>query len=617
MNKNQRDTLATCLTQVFGRVEDEFVDAAVPLLRWIELSGGETLFREGDEENGVYFVISGRLRAWVDREGEPRAIGEIGRGETVGEMAVLTGEPRSATIRAVRDTVLAHATREAFDMLWKKHPELPVHMAKIIIGRLKRKSERPKTNRPATLCVMPVTDGVDVPEFVEKLSAALDRWGVTTVETSARIDRRFGAGAAQVARDSSEAYHKVTLWLDDVEFWNEFVLLVADAGDTEWTRRCLRQADEVLLLANAGAPVAIHELERKLCMGESSLTGARQTLVLLHEKHETFPMGTARWLDRRPVDFHLHVKPWSQRSFARLARVLSGNAIALVLAGGGARGFAHLGVYKALEEARVAVDYVVGTSIGSVMAAYVSFDLSADSVINRARDAFAGNPTGDLNVVPLHSLIRGGRLRRTIDRAVIAAVGYRVDVADTWRTLRCVATNFSQACEKAIARGPLDRAVRASVSIPVALPPVPWDGDLLVDGGVFNNFPTTVAMGLGARKLIGVDLASKRPRKHEIDEIPGTLELLRDRFRPRKKRKYRLPSLGAVLMGTTILYSESRREEAKQSVDMYINPNVGGVSLLDWTAFDRIVQLGYESAKEVLAAMSPAELAAFRDEQDV
>jgi NTE family protein len=351
-------------------------------------------------------------------------------------------------------------------------------------------------------------------------------------------------------------------------------------------------------------------------MGEGALTGARQTLVLLHEKHETFPMGTARWLDRRPVDFHLHVKPWSQRSFARLARVLSGNAIALVLAGGGARGFAHLGVYKALEEARVAVDYVVGTSIGSVMAAYIAFDLGADTLINRARDAFAGNPTGDINVLPFHSLIRGGRLRNAIDRAVIAAVGYRVDVADTWRTLRCVATNFSQASEKAIARGPLDRAVRASVSIPVALPPVPWEGDLLVDGGVFNNFPTTVAIGLGARKLIGVDLASKRPRKHEIDEIPGTFELLRDRLRPRKKRKYRLPSLGAVLMGTTILYSESRREEAKQAVDVYINPSVGGVSLLDWTAFDRIVQLGYESAKEVLASMSPAELAAFRDEHD-
>ena len=362
--------------------------------------------------------------------------------------------------------------------------------------------------------------------------------------------------------------------------------------------------------------MAISELERRLCMGDGALTGARQTLVLLHDRHETFPMGTTRWLDRRPVDFHVHVKPYSQRSFARLARVLSGNAIALVLAGGGARGFAHLGAFKALEEARIAIDFVIGTSIGAAMATYISFDLSADTVINRARDAFAGNPTGDLNVFPLHSLVKGRRLRKTIDRSVVAAIVFRADVADTWRTLRCVATNYSQACEKAIERGPLERAVRASVSIPVALPPVPWDGDLLVDGGVFNNFPTTVAIGLGARRLIGIDLASKRSRRHEFDEVPGTLELLRDRLRPRKSRKYKLPGLGAVLMGTTILYSESRREEAKQSVDIYINPSVGGVSLLEWTAFDRIVQLGYESAKQVLATMSATDLAPYRDEPD-
>jgi NTE family protein len=69
-------------------------------------------------------------------------------------------------------------------------------------------------------------------------------------------------------------------------------------------------------------------------------------------------------------------------------------------------------------------------------------------------------------------------------------------------------------------------------------------------------------------------------------------------------------------MGTTILYSESRREEARQSVDIYINPDVGGVSLLDWKAFDRIVELGYRKAKEILASMSDGELAPFRNESE-
>lgn len=614
MNKNQRDTLATCLTQVFGRVEDEFVDAAVPLLEWIELAGGEKLFDEGDPEDGVYFVISGRLRAFVDQEGEPRVIGEIGRGETVGEMAVLTGEPRSATIQAVRDTVLAHATREAFEALWKRHPELPVHMAKIIIGRLKRKTERRKISRPSTICILRITEGVELGEFAERLAQSLDRWGVATVESSAAIDERFGEGASQAGQEDSELSQKVTLWLDDVEFWNDFVLLVADEEDSAWTRRCLRHADEVLLLAWSGAPIQLHELETKLFMGTRPATGARQTLLLVHDRNLGFPMGTPRWLDRRPVDGHVHVRRDDDASMERLARIVSRNAIGLVLAGGGARGFAHLGVCKALEELGVEIDYVAGTSIGAVMAAYVSFDLGADAMINRAREAFSGNPTGDVNILPFHSLIKGRRLRKAIDRGVINAIGYSADITDTWKTLRCVATNFSRACEQVIARGRLDRIVRASVSIPVALPPVPWDGDLLIDGGVFNNFPTSVMAAMGARLIIGVDLASRKERKYEHDEIPGTLALLRDRARPRKKRRYRLPGLGAVLMGTTILYSESRREEARASVDLYINPDVGGVSLLDWKSFDRIVTLGYERAKEILSGMTEAELAPFRRE---
>jgi NTE family protein len=100
---------------------------------------------------------------------------------------------------------------------------------------------------------------------------------------------------------------------------------------------------------------------------------------------------------------------------AHLARIISGNAVGLVLGGGGARGFAHLGVYKALEEAGVELDFVVGTSIGAVMAAFISFDLPAQNLIEFARKAFAKNPTGDVNVLPQLSLIKGRRLKKTID----------------------------------------------------------------------------------------------------------------------------------------------------------------------------------------------------------
>jgi NTE family protein len=267
-------------------------------------------------------------------------------------------------------------------------------------------------------------------------------------------------------------------------------------------------------------------------------------------------------------------------------------------------------VYRALEEAGVPIDFVSGTSIGAAMAAWISWGLPAQALIDKARKAFAGNPTGDINFPPLISLVKGRRLKKTIDSAIADTAGSDADVADSWKTLICIATNFSRASEMVIERGPLARAIRASVSIPVALPPVPWEGDLLVDGGVLNNFPTDVLERKGVRRIIGVDLTRSKSRIYEHDEIPGTWRLLWDRLRGR--RRYRLPGLSSILMNTTILYSESRREEARQAVDLYFNPEFGRIGLLEWSAFDRLVEIGYQHAREVLSKMTEEELAAYR-----
>ncbi|HEX7708273.1 MAG TPA: patatin-like phospholipase family protein [Thermoanaerobaculia bacterium] len=615
MNQKQRDTLASCLTEVFGRIDDTFIDAAVERMHWRELAGGETLMKAGDPTAGVYFVISGRLRVYVTRDGVTSVVGEIGRGETVGEMSVLTGDPVSATVVTVRNTVLGHTTPEAFNDLLNRYPQLAIHMARVIANRLKHASNRPRVRKPSTICLLAITDGVDLPAFATGLTRKLDRWGVTTMETRETIDERFGKGAADNEERDSDVYHQVSTWLDDVEFWNEFTVLVASGENREWTRRCLRTADEVFLVARSNAPAVVHPLETELCIGTDSLTGARQTLVMLHDVSTTHPTGTPAWLDRRSVDAHFHVRPTEDSDMARLARIVSGNAIGLVLAGGGARGFAHLGVYKALEEAGIEVDFVGGTSIGSTMAAYISFDHRADTLIGFARKAFAGNPTGDLNLFPILSLMKGKRVRHATVQGIIDATGmHDVDMADSWRTMYCVASNYSAAREMVIVRGRLDRALRASLSIPVALPPVIWGGELLIDGAIFNNFPTDVMAKIGAKRIIGVDLSRRAARRHEMEELPSTWQLLWDRLRGRKRRRFRLPSIGTLLMGTTILYSESRGEQARRSVDLYLNPDLSRISLLDWKSFDRIIEIGYQHAKEVLAGMKDEELALYRND---
>jgi NTE family protein len=195
---------------------------------------------------------------------------------------------------------------------------------------------------------------------------------------------------------------------------------------------------------------------------------------------------------------------------------------------------------------------------------------------------------------------------------VVDAVGSDADLADSWRTLYCIATNFSRARETILTRGNVARCVRASVSIPVALPPVVFDGDLLIDGGTFNNFPTDVMARMGVRRIIGVDLGRDRKRKFDFDEVPGPWAQFRDRLRGRRRR-YRLPTLGSVLMETTILYSSSRRQQAKEFADVYLHPDLGRIGLLDWKAFEQIVDIGYQHGREVLSKLSDEELAPYRD----
>jgi NTE family protein len=294
-----------------------------------------------------------------------------------------------------------------------------------------------------------------------------------------------------------------------------------------------------------------------------------------------------------------------------MARLLARKGVGLVFAGGGARGFAHLGVWRALKEHGVEIDCVGGTSIGAVLAALVAADPPVENAINISRKAFSTNPTGDFNWLPLLSLIKGRRVRAAIDRSIAELVGASIAVEDLWKTYFCIATNYSQAREQRILRGDLAQALLASIAIPGALPPVVHDGDLLCDGGTFNNFPVDVMRDMrGVGTVIGVDLGARSPRRLEFDEMPGGWKLLLDRLRPRSKRRYRVPSLMAYLLNVTILYSTSRQQQLRQLTDVYFSPPLQRVGLLQWSRFDQIVQQGYDHAIELLSGLSDSQRSA-------
>ncbi len=622
MSHPHQDELLTQLLRAhLGAVDEPTLALLRSHLQWVELAAGAMLMQQGDPGDSMYLSVSGRLRAYVRDHaagGAERMVREMGRGEVIGEMSLYTHEVRSATVVAIRDSVLVRLPGSAFRELLASSPQVSIALTQQIIKRLQAEQTRSDPARPVTMGLLPISAAVDTAVFASTLAAALQRQlahdRVCVVDAD-RIDHDLGQpGLARSEGNANpdpapnhgfnDANHRIALHLDRLEAAHDYVLLVADAAPTPWTERVSRRSDELLLLAAAAQPPDLHDTETRFLMLRDRRAEATEILVLLHPTERHCPTGTRSWLARRPVADHIHIRPALARDMARLARVQTRTAVGLVFAGGGARGLAHLGVYRALRERGVEIDIVGGTSIGSVMAALVASDQPPERITDIARRAFKVNPTGDYNWVPLLSLIRGRRLRRVIDGAAHELLGFDADAEDLWKTFYCVASNYSAAREELLTRGNLLKAVMASIAIPGALPPVLHEGQLLCDGGTFNNFPVDVMRRLrGVGRVIGVDLGTRKPRPIELDELPGTWALLRDRLRPRARRRFRLPSLVAYLMNVTVLYSTSRQRQSQRACDLYFNPPLDRVGMLQWSRFDEIVERGRTHGAEVLDAM--------------
>ena len=602
--------LAQYLSSLFGELGPDTLEFLRRHVQWVEVGAGEVLMAQGEPGDSAYLSVSGRLRVYMaEEDGSRRVVRELGRGEVIGEMSLYTGETRSATVVAIRDSVLARLDKPQFEALLARSPQVSMAFTRRIIGRLQTQHLQQPTAAPVTVALLPVSDGVSLHQFAAGLAAQLERFGRVRVVDAAAIERGLNEPGLAL-REGADVERRLTLALDRIEAEHDFVLLLANAGADAWTRRCIRHGDELLLVADATRAPAIHEIEQACLAGQSRRGEAAETLVLLHPADAATPRGMRRWVTRRPVAGHVNIRPALERDLARLARLLSRNAVGLVLGGGGARGFAHLGIWRALRARGVEVDVVGGTSIGSVMAALVAIDPPVERAIEVARAAFRGNPTGDYNLLPLISLISGRRVRAAIEGAIARLAGGPVDIEDLWKGFFCIASNYSQGREQRLAEGDLGRALLASAALPGALPPRVRDGDLLCDGATFNNFPVDVMRGMrGVGRVIGIDLGSRSLRRLEFDEVPGSWALLVDRLRPRSRRRYRLPSLVSYLLNVTILYSISRQDEARRLTDLYFNPPLK-VGMLQWSQADTIVHQGEQHAAEVLGRLDAAQRAA-------
>jgi NTE family protein/lysophospholipid hydrolase len=592
----QRAQLAVVLANLLGELDARALRDLQAELAWRQLSHGEILFNQGDPGDSMYIVVNGRLRiVAMLSNGDERELDEIGSGDIVGEFGLITGDPRTATVYAIRETNLVKMTQPVFTRLLERHPQAMIQITRKIISRHPSSLRVSATDSISAFNVALVPAGQDVPldAFAKQLAECLEKSSRVLLLSSARLDQLYGhQGAAQTPLDDPTT-PVLDSWMSEQETRYQYIFYAADPIWTTWTRRCLRQADRILIVGKSGGDPAPGPVELGL---QSLEISARTELVLLHSPSVTRPAGTSEWLSQRQVHAHHQVREKDVSHIQRLARRLTGQTIGLVLSGGAARGFAHLGVFRALDELDIQIDFIGGTSMGALMGAGYAMGLSYEGMVELA-SKFA-NPRGILDyTLPLVSLMAS----KKITRFLIELCG-DLTIEDLWLPYFCVSSNLSRAEPVIHQEGWLWKSVRASVAIPGVFVPILHEGDVLADGGAMNNFPVDILRErFAGQTIIGVNVSLSREKEENYDfssSLSGW-RVLWNQINPFVK-PIQVPKLVPHLMRALEINSAYQIKSNKSMVDLLIQPDVREYGMLDFAEYEAISEIGYVAAREQL-----------------
>jgi NTE family protein len=570
----------------FGGQDGDALGALASRAQWRTVRSGATLYATDDPPNEAYVVVSGRLRVVAGG----RIIGYVGRGEPVGEIGAVTGEPRSATVEAVRDSVVLAVPGGEFVAWLEQHPDALVKLTRLMIARLREQGRtrmQSATESQGTFAVIPASPGVPVMSLAEALVRRLGSWPDARLITAAHVDAALGPGVAQTVLTDAGGSARIRDWLGELESRHRYIVYASDSDADTWALRCLHSADRVLALAEASQPPSSVPVVDELHAG--GLLAAVE-LVLLRPEGDPSPY-TLAWREAIGARSHYFVHPWDEGELESLSRQVTGRGVGLVLGGGGARGFAHIGLVRALRELAIPVDAVGGTSMGAFLAALIAAGLDAVEITRVVRDTFVRANFLNDYVVPRYSLVRGrkfaARLREIFGEWLIE---------DLRCPFFCVSTNLTTGTTMVHDRGPVAAWVGTSMALPGFAAPVAWHGDLLCDGGLVDNLPTDVMQRLERGSIIASNVSTEGSIR-----APGEgLEAPDPEALWHRTADGEAPRLAAILLRTATLTGAATMARAADLSDVYLDMPSDGVGLFEWRRLDEVVERGYQHALEVL-----------------
>jgi predicted acylesterase/phospholipase RssA len=519
---------------LFAALPDHLLERLDELASPRMLLAGEWLFKKDDEADRLAILTRGRLEVLTGDRSR-----HLGPGSLLGEISFLTGAPRGASVRALRDSIVIELAFEDVRELVDHHPPLSMALARLVARRLGREDEL-QHDAPASVFALVALGGADSEHLCDEIADTFRTYEDTAVLTN---ERELGASLARLEQD-----HRCVLVHTDADL------------ATAWAAFALRQADRIVVVVDSDA---------SLTSSDERLNGCDLVLAA------PMPAGaTGRWLNELRPCVHYLVERGDPAAARRCVRGLLGRSIGVVLSGGGARALSHIGVLEELCAADIEIDRVGGCSMGAFVAALFAGGYGPTVIHEICRQALVhGHPFSDYTV-PRFGLIKARRAHKML-RDVFG------DVLLEELNLPAFTVSADLVAGELIVhrRGPVHDAVAASMSLPGLVPPMSRGERLLVDGGVLDNLPVDVMAVEGRGPIIAVDVV-----RRVVERAQGAV-----------------PTIVDTLARATVLGSLQRAESNRSLAQAVISPDIADIGLLEFKALDRAVEAGRRAARNALA----------------
>ena len=601
----------------------------------IEVKKDTIIFRQDDPCDSMYIIRSGAVIISAEKDGVMLFQTELHRGDFFGEMGLLANMQRNAEVRVSLDAVLFCLKKHDFETLLTANKSVGLFLSRLYARRLASTGDKKGVSHKATFYTISATEArlglshflysmafhivsesskkVLIVEPHLELESIMRKFDLSPIACPhvnffdlvpqsiyKRTDLKWfyhpsGFTVLQVRKGFSAKLAPVLpLLMERLKSSYHIVVFSLSHYFNELEQQAVRLCDKNLLLIN-NTVAALSAVKEKLVrleetagigldrvrVGVSHLCGSRG-LPRLQLKNELRLSETPQiWVDRSDKAFNDQIdteKKFPIKGARAMAREIAGVRIGIALGAGAARGWAHIGVLKVLEDEGIHIDMIAGTSMGALVGAIFAASGSVDILRRFTIDRFTTKHHIRKGIfdytLPIRGLLRG----RKAMNLVAAAINH-ADFMDLLIPTYLVGVDILKGEEVVIETGDVAKAVRSSLSLPVVFSPIKHQGRWMVDGGLLNPLPVSILEQKGADKIIAVHVENQKPTPDNRNSPPGILE---------------------VISRTIAIVHGRATSGFAQKSDLVIYPDVHGFAWDDFHKGEVLMQRGISACEAVI-----------------